>query len=66
MVRAGVPESVAMRISGHQTVAVFKRYDVTSQRDLEAARNLLEASRAHFGHNTGPKVVPLARQITNT
>jgi integrase len=34
MVRAGVPESVAQRISGHATAAVFRRYDITSDQDL--------------------------------
>ena len=39
MVRAGVPESVAQRISGHATSAVFRRYDITSDQDLRDARD---------------------------
>jgi integrase len=41
LIRAGVPRSVAMRISGHKTESVFNRYDITSQGDLrEAAQKL--------------------------
>jgi hypothetical protein len=51
LVRAGVPERVAMAISGHRTRAIFDRYNITSEADILGAAVKLQAYLDEIRHS---------------
>jgi integrase len=54
MIRAGIPEKVAMKISGHKTRSTFERYNIISETDLKNAATSLSAyHHKNHGHNLG-------------
>jgi integrase len=54
MVRASVPQSVAMAISGHRTHSMFLRYNITSGDDM---RQAIRRTQAHLSTMSGKRKV---------
>jgi integrase len=54
--RAGVPEAVAMEITGHKTRSMYRRYRIVDERDLREATERLQS---HLDGQDSAKVIPL-------
>jgi integrase len=60
MVRAGIPERVAMMISGHKSRSVFERYNIVNSDDLRQAATRQEAYLENLDQqNHGYKMVTI-------
>jgi integrase len=53
LVRAGVPEKVAMQMTGHKTRTIFERYNITDERDFRRAAELLDRAAGTIAGTIG-------------
>ena len=65
MIRAGVPQTVAMSISGHRTIAMFNRYNIASQDDKREALLRTEAHLAALPSERNIAAIAGHGQITD-
>jgi hypothetical protein len=57
--RAGVSRSVAMKLTGHKTEAVYRRYAITSAVDL--SEGVAKLAVLHGAAQGSPSVVPITK-----
>jgi hypothetical protein len=58
MISAGVPQAVAMKITGHRTDSMFRRYAIVNE---EQKREALAKTQQYLVAAAGRKVVAIGR-----
>lgn len=57
LIRAGVSRSVAKKITGHKTDAMFERYNITDARDIQEAAELQAAANSYKNSYNQPESI---------
>ena len=63
MIQAGVPETVAMQISGHRTQSMLHRYNIIAERDIVAAAAKIQH---HLESSVSRKLGEKLGEVSNT